>query len=79
MLMPQSSGLYLESERLVFDGLSHLLAGKTTFVIAHRMSTIRDVDVILVLNRGRIVERGGHEELRAKGNLYAKLFSAGSL
>ena len=56
-----SSGLDAESERLVFEGLDRLLAGKTTFVIAHRLATIRNADVILVLDQGRIVERGTHE------------------
>ena len=74
-----SSGLDLESERLVFDGLRTLLAGRTTFTIAHRMSTIRDVDLILVLDRGRIVERGTHEELREGGGLYADLLAAGTV
>ncbi len=73
-----SSGLDLESERLVLDGLNRLQAGKTTFVIAHRLSTIRDVDTIFVLDQGRIVERGSHDELRARGGLYAELLSEGS-
>jgi ABC-type multidrug transport system fused ATPase/permease subunit len=74
-----SSGLDLESERLVLDGLNRLLVGKTTFMIAHRLSTIRDVTMILVLDRGRIVEHGSHDELHAKGGLYAELLSEGSV
>ena len=58
-----SSGLDAESERLVFEGLDRLLAGKTTFVISHRLGTIKKADVILVLDQGRIVERGTHDEL----------------
>jgi subfamily B ATP-binding cassette protein MsbA len=73
-----SSGLDLESERLVFEGLNKLFAGRTTFVIAHRMSTIRDVDLILVLDEGRIVERGTHNELSRRGGLYAGFIAAGN-
>ena len=68
-----SSGLDAESERLVFEGLDRLLAGKTTFVISHRLGTIRKADVILVLDQGRIVERGAHDELLARNGLYASL------
>jgi subfamily B ATP-binding cassette protein MsbA len=68
-----SSGLDPESEHLVFEALDRLLEGRTTFVIAHHLGTIRKADVILVMNDGRIVERGSHEELVALGGLYANL------
>jgi subfamily B ATP-binding cassette protein MsbA len=68
-----SSGLDSESERLVFEGLRNLQLGRTTFVIAHRLSTIRNADQILVLDQGRIVERGRHAELVALGGLYARM------
>jgi subfamily B ATP-binding cassette protein MsbA len=68
-----SSGLDAESERLVFEGLDRLMSGKTTFVIAHRMATIQKADVILMMDQGRIVERGTRRELVARDGLYARL------
>jgi subfamily B ATP-binding cassette protein MsbA len=70
-----SSGLDAESEKLVFDALDRLMKGKTSIVIAHRLSTVRAADVIFVLKDGMIVEHGRHEELVASGGLYSDLYA----
>jgi len=61
------------TERLIQEALAHLLEGRTSFVIAHRLSTVRHADQILVMECGRIVERGTHDSLLAAGGLYASL------
>ena len=61
------------TERLIQEALRHLLAGRTSFVIAHRLSTVQHADQILVMERGRIVERGNHATLLAQNGLYAAL------
>jgi subfamily B ATP-binding cassette protein MsbA len=70
-----TSNLDAESEALIEDALEHLLAGRTTIIIAHRLSTVRRADRLVVLDGGTIVQEGTHAELLAAGGLYARLYA----
>ena len=69
-----SAGLDAESEKLVFDALGNLLEGKTSIVIAHRLATVRRADMIFVIDEGRVVEQGTHDQLLEQGGLYSHLY-----
>jgi subfamily B ATP-binding cassette protein MsbA len=69
-----TSALDAESERLVQKALANLMQNKTSIVIAHRLSTVRKADKIVVMERGKIVQTGTHAELLEKGGIYKKLY-----
>ncbi|AYG01611.1 ABC transporter ATP-binding protein [Lactococcus allomyrinae] len=71
-----TSSVDTRTERLIQNAMNRLLKGRTSFVVAHRLSTIRDSDQILVMNHGNIVEKGNHEQLLNRGGMYADLYNS---
>ena len=70
-----TSSLDNQSEMLIQDALENLMKGRTTLIIAHRLSTVHNADRIVVLDKGRVVESGNHKELMANEGLYYKLYT----
>jgi ABC-type multidrug transport system fused ATPase/permease subunit len=66
-----TSAIDLETEQSLLQALDRLMAGKTTFIVGHRLSTVRLADRIMVLDRGRIAETGTHDQLITRGEIYA--------
>ena len=71
-----TSSIDTMTEVRIQQAFAHMMEGRTSFIVAHRLSTIREADVILVMKDGRIVERGRHQELLERGGMYAKLYNS---
>ncbi len=71
-----TSSIDTRTEIKIQEAFAHLMQGRTSFIVAHRLSTIREADIILVMRDGHIIEKGNHEELLAKNGFYAKLYNS---
>ena len=71
-----TSSIDTRTEQRIQRAFERLMTGRTSFVVAHRLSTIREADCILVMKAGQIVEQGRHEELLARGGFYAELYNS---
>ena len=74
-----TSSIDTRTERIVQDGMDKLMKGRTTFVIAHRLSTVRNADCIMVLEQGRIIESGTHDQLMAEKGRYYQLYTGNAV
>lgn len=74
-----TSSIDTRTERIVQEGMDRLMHGRTTFVIAHRLSTVRNSDCIMVLEQGRIIERGTHDQLIEEKGRYYQLYTGNSI
>ena len=74
-----TSSIDTRTEKIVQEGMDKLMQGRTTFVIAHRLSTVKNSDCIMVLEQGRIIERGNHEQLLEKKGKYYQLYTGNAI